>query len=128
VEGLVAAYHLTRRAGATETAQHVLNAAALSVAFQVRLQYRPESTQGFPRPSRALGGFPSAVGEPVMRVDFLQHNASSILGFLRIMQAEKIEEAPNPDTLEGRLIRQARAKTLAPDPRLQRHVEWIRGW
>ena len=43
-EGLIAAYHILRRAGRRKEADHVLRGAALSAAFQLRMQHRPDST------------------------------------------------------------------------------------
>ncbi len=87
-EGLSAAYDLATRAGRTREATEILEAVRLGVEFQLQLQFRPESALYLPNPPRALGGFPRSLTNFEIRIDYVQHNLSSLLALGRILGAE----------------------------------------
>ena len=79
-EGLSAAYQMVRDAGDTMTAELILEAMELGVAFQLQTQFRPEQAMYFKNPQRCLGGFHSSLFEFGVRNDYVQHSISAILG------------------------------------------------
>ena len=83
-EGLSAAYWLLREHGDPVLAEQVLDSVRLSVSFQLQGQYRPESALYFRNPRRALGGFRGALDDFPIRIDYVQHNVSGILGLYKI--------------------------------------------
>jgi hypothetical protein len=82
-EGLCAAYRLARDAGRTEAAATVLAALRLGAGFQLRTQLRPESALYLAAPGRALGGFRRSLTHYEIRIDYVQHNLSSLLCLYR---------------------------------------------
>ncbi|NER52521.1 MAG: hypothetical protein F6J92_38965 [Symploca sp. SIO1A3] len=80
MEGLYAAYQLAKDFGHQEEAQAIFEAMQLGVAFQLQTQYRAESVMYLPNPQRALGGFHRSLTNFEIRIDYVQHNISSILG------------------------------------------------
>lgn len=86
-EGLCAAWALARRTGRHEAAAQILEAARLGVDFQLQLQFAPESTLYLPDPRRALGGFARSLTDFEIRIDYVQHNLSSLLALRRILLA-----------------------------------------
>jgi hypothetical protein len=89
-EGLSAAWELANRAGHAEEAAEILEATRLGVDFQYQLQFRPESTLYLPDPERALGGFPRSLTNFEIRIDYVQHNLSSLLALRRILLADGV--------------------------------------
>jgi len=87
-EGLVAACRLVRRNGADDTA--LLDALRLMASFQLRCQLTRENVLYLPRPDRAVGGFRRSLTNWEVRVDYVQHNVSALLG-LRSLLMERSE-------------------------------------
>jgi hypothetical protein len=76
-EGLCAAYQLQQEFnGATEG---IVETAELALRFQLQTQLTPESVMYLPEPQRALGGFRRSLTEFEVRIDYVQHNISSLL-------------------------------------------------
>jgi hypothetical protein len=78
-EGLLAAYRIARslddpRAGRIAAS---LKAAA---RFQLSQQFKGETDHRLPNPERARGGFRESITSMRIRIDFVQHNISSLLG------------------------------------------------
>jgi hypothetical protein len=88
-EGLRAAYLLVHDFGDPQEAEVILEALRLGVAFQLQAQFRPESVLYFRNPRRPLGGFRRSLTDSEIRIDYVQHNLSSILGLYHIMSSEK---------------------------------------
>jgi len=107
-EALVAAWRLLTRADQPASAGQALAALSLCAAFQMRLQHSVESVMDFRDPRFAIGMFPDAVGRPGVRIDYMQHNMSALLGLIRIMESRKTAILPEPESPEARLLRQAR--------------------
>lgn len=84
MEGLCASYQLIRDFGTTNETQAIFNAIKLGVHFQLLTQFHPESTMYLPNPQRALGGFHCTLTNFEIRIDYVQHNISSILGLYKI--------------------------------------------
>ncbi len=83
-EGLTAAYQLERDFGDPEKAQEILEAIKLGVRFQLQTQFRPESAIYLPNPQRVLGGFRRSLENYEIRIDYVQHNISSLLALSQI--------------------------------------------
>lgn len=78
-EGLVAAYRIARAVGDARASKIAASLKA-SARFQLTRQVSPRNNIGVPNPSRAAGGFYEQPDEPAIRIDFVQHNISSLLG------------------------------------------------
>jgi hypothetical protein len=83
-EALYAAYQLARDFGDPIFAQQILGAIKLDISFQLQTQFRPESVMYLDDPQRALGGFHRSLTNYEIRIDYVQHNLSSILGLYKI--------------------------------------------
>lgn len=81
-EGLVAMHRLARRTGLDPAPYRV--ALLGMAAFQLKTQLRPESALYLPRPDRAVGGFRRSLTTWEVRIDYVQHNVSALLG-LRVL-------------------------------------------
>jgi len=87
-EGLIAAYHLANDFGNKTTTNRILNAIDLGIRFQLQTQFLPENVMYVDDPQRALGGFHADLTNYNIRIDYVQHNICSILGFYDIMKNE----------------------------------------
>jgi hypothetical protein len=85
MEGLVAAYELARDFGTAEDAAAFLTAIDLGVRYTLQHQFRPEMVLYLPNPQRALGGFRRSYTNYEIRIDYVQHAISAILGYERIL-------------------------------------------
>ena len=91
-EGLLAAYQLIRDFGDAEEAERILGSAQLGIRFQLQTQFQPESAMYLPNPQRVLGAFHRDLSDFSVRIDYVQHNISALLGLHRIL-------SENPDVL-----------------------------
>lgn len=85
-EGLSAAYLLVRDFGIPSEADEILDAIKHGVSYQLRTQFTPESVFHLPKPHKAIGGFRKSLTDQEIRIDYVQHNISSILNLYRIMK------------------------------------------
>jgi hypothetical protein len=78
-EGLLAAYRIAR---ATDDPRAARIAASLKAAarFQLSQQFTADNSQGLRNPDRARGGFRASPASKRIRIDYVQHNISSLLG------------------------------------------------
>jgi len=83
-EGLGAAYGLFKQAGETEYARKSYEALELGVQFQLKTFIDAPTARSFPSPTRSFGGFRYSLEEDTVRIDYVQHNISSLLLFYRI--------------------------------------------
>lgn len=78
-EGLVPAYRLARSIGDARASK--ISAALKACArFQLAQQFTLANSASLPNPARAAGGFREGLTSPKIRIDFVQHNISSLLG------------------------------------------------
>jgi len=84
MEGLYAAYQLARDFGDWQEAKTILESIQLGIAFQLQTQFRPESVLYLKDPQRALGGVHRSLTNFEIRIDYVQHNISSLLGLYRL--------------------------------------------
>ncbi|HUT33587.1 MAG TPA: hypothetical protein VNE39_08920 [Planctomycetota bacterium] len=85
-EGLLAAWRLARRMGVA--ADDYRRAILLSACFQLAHQYGAVNSYLLPNPARAAGGFYASYADHSVRVDYVQHNLSSLLGLAELLGAE----------------------------------------
>jgi hypothetical protein len=91
-EGLVAAYLLSRDFGNREDeTRRILSTIALGTCFQLQVQFHPEKAMYLKNPQRCLGAFHGSLTNLDVRIDYLQHNISALLGLYQIMSAEGLE-------------------------------------
>ena len=83
-EGLVAAYRLARSTGDAR-ASSIAAALKASARFQLTQQFTSENNASARNPARAAGGFFEGSTEPWVRIDFVQHNISSLLGIAQLI-------------------------------------------
>ena len=84
-EGLVAAYLLARDFGRREDLSLVRSAVELGVGFQLKTQLLPEQAMYAENPPRALGAFHQSLTDYEVRIDYVQHNLSGILGLRGVL-------------------------------------------
>lgn len=77
-EALVALHRLTTRHG--ESTRAIESALMLMAAFQLRCQLNETNSHFLPRPDRAHGGFRRSLTNFEIRIDYVQHNMSALLG------------------------------------------------
>ena len=85
-EGLMAAYRLARDHGQQERAERYLEAVERGITFQLSTQILDESAFHFPDPLHAMGGFRESLTGSEIRIDYVQHNLSSIIGYVNEME------------------------------------------
>ena len=78
-EGMVAAYRLAS-AIKDSRALKIADALKASARFQLSQQFDVDNSFFLPDPGRAAGGFREGVTSMRIRIDFVQHNISSLLG------------------------------------------------
>lgn len=78
-EGLVSAYRLARSIG-DPRASKIATALRSSARFQLAQQFTAGNSKSLANPGRAAGGFREALSSARIRIDFVQHNISSLLG------------------------------------------------
>ncbi len=89
-EALVAAWALARFADDGAAVERYGTAAARNLQFQLRVQFTAENTQLFPRPEGAVGAWGKDAIDPWIRIDFVQHNISGLLGMWAMTTAGDI--------------------------------------
>ena len=78
-EGLLAAYRIARSI-ADPRAARFAEALKASARFQLSQQFNADSNHKLPNPERARGGFRESLTSMRIRIDYVQHNISSLLG------------------------------------------------
>ncbi|MEM9291508.1 MAG: hypothetical protein AAGD01_07505 [Acidobacteriota bacterium] len=99
-EGLVAAYRTASRVQG-EDPQPYLDAMLLAAGFQLRCQLGEINGAYLPNRQRAVGGFSASLGDWEVRIDYVQHNLSALLG-LRSLLIGQLDGPParNPQQAE----------------------------
>jgi hypothetical protein len=78
-EGMLAAYRMALEARDPRAAD-LNKALQASARFQLQQQFPCAGQSKFPNPQRAAGGFRESLDVERVRIDFVQHNVSSLLG------------------------------------------------
>lgn len=85
-EALVAMERLARRTGRDR--RPIVEALLRMAAYQRRCQLTSVSALYLPRPDRAVGGFRRSLTDWEVRIDYVQHSVSSLLGTREILLRE----------------------------------------
>lgn len=83
-EGLTAAYEIFRVSGDTVHQNVAENVIKRGVMFQLRTQFNEEKVRSLGADSRGIGGFHESLTEYAVRIDYVQHNISALLGAHRL--------------------------------------------
>ena len=84
VEGIVSAYRLAAKAG-DERAPGLLTAMLRTVPQLLQLQYTPDNSHFLARPGLALGGMRGGLDDAEIRIDYVQHHISAMLGIRSLL-------------------------------------------
>ncbi|MEP7082905.1 MAG: hypothetical protein ABI841_08045 [Chloroflexota bacterium] len=79
-EALVAVWAMAAATGDDEAAARYAAAARRNAQFQLRVQFTPENTELFPDPEMVIGAWGKDALDPWIRIDFVQHNISALIG------------------------------------------------
>lgn len=79
-EALVAAWSMARFLGDEAAVIPLATGARRNVQFQMRVQYTAANTAHVRRPDRLIGAWDQDPAESYVRVDFVQHNISALVG------------------------------------------------
>ncbi len=88
-EGLAAACRLARDFGPREEAPADLEAIQLGVRFQLQTQIGPERAMMLRQPALVLGAFTRSLDDLEIRIDYIQHNVSSLLALRRLISEKE---------------------------------------
>lgn len=86
MEGLCAVYQLVRDFGPKRELDLLFNGISLGIKFQLKTQVTKEMAGNRKWPVRAVGGFLESPDMPGIRIDYVQHNVSSLLCAYKIMK------------------------------------------
>ena len=86
-EALIAMTALAEKQGLNT--QVFIDALKMMATFQLRCQATPENILYLPRPDRAIGGFRQSLTDWNIRIDYVQHNISSLLGLREILMKKE---------------------------------------
>ncbi|HXG65068.1 MAG TPA: hypothetical protein VNO70_08160 [Blastocatellia bacterium] len=78
-EGMVAAYRIARSIGDPRAAR-IANSLKAAARFQLTQQFDAGNSASLPNPERAKGGFRASPASLRIRIDYVQHNISALLG------------------------------------------------
>ncbi|MBS0290022.1 MAG: CapA family protein [Proteobacteria bacterium] len=92
-EGLCAAYQLLKKNNYDSEVNDILKAIKLCVRFQLQTQFFPEKALYLPNPRRTLGGFSKSLIDYSIRIDYVQHNISSLLGLYHILKQDVVQKS-----------------------------------
>ena len=87
-EALVAAYYLSKDYGDSSNLSRLLNAIQLGIYFQLKTQFNSNDVKDLQISQIAIGGFHESLDSYIIRIDYVQHNISSILGLYKILNLE----------------------------------------
>jgi hypothetical protein len=85
MEGLVAAYMLAGDFGYDDLKEKIIYAIELGIKFQLKTQFTEHNSHDFPNPDFITGAFHSSPYHYDIRIDYVQHNLSSIIGYYLIL-------------------------------------------
>jgi len=84
-EGLIAAYKLIKDYGDQQMLPEILKAIDLGIQFQMKCQFDEDLSADFYDPERINGAFYKGPEDYEIRIDYVQHNISGLLGYYRIL-------------------------------------------
>lgn len=83
-EGLIAAYRLFDRAGREDKAKNILDAILRGIDFQLSTQMTGKKIRDLGADPLSRGGFHNSSDDYSIRIDYVQHNISALLGYMKI--------------------------------------------
>jgi hypothetical protein len=98
IEALNSALALARDFGSAADASAFRRSIDLATRYLMQFQFRPASAMYLPNAQRALGGFRRGLGDFEIRIDYVQHAVSALLGYERILSGKA---APEPQPQPG---------------------------
>lgn len=84
-EGLIAFYEMWKKENDPEFSKRILETIQKNLAFQLQTQILTENSLGFNKNKSGYGGFQESVLNTKIRIDYVQHNLSGLIGYLRIL-------------------------------------------
>ncbi|MDR7855942.1 hypothetical protein [Tissierella sp.] len=84
-EGLCAAYSLFHDEGNDIEANKIKTAIEEGIRFQLQTQLRPESVVNYKNKNLCIGAFQRGLKQYDLRIDFTQHNISSMIAYYKIL-------------------------------------------
>ncbi len=96
-EGLCAAYNLIKDDGYDKEAQQTLEAIREGIRFQLQTQLRPESIVFYKRKRLCLGAFQRGLWNYDLRIDYTQHNISSLIACYEIINNASVVHTTSYD-------------------------------
>ena len=82
-EGILSAYRMAR-ANSDARAPAFLEALKASARFQMQHQFTKDDAGWLPAPEKAAGAFRGSLSSTHVRIDFVQHNISALLGLAQV--------------------------------------------
>jgi hypothetical protein len=83
-EAIVAAWGLAAFAHDRKAIDRFSLGARRNVQFEMRVQFTAENSGGFNEPDRAIGGWGANATDPSIRIDYVQHNLSALIGLIHL--------------------------------------------
>lgn len=87
-EALDAAWELAKVRGDAKAVERCSRAALRSVQFLLRVQFTDANTTRFAHPEHAIGAWAQDIDQPIVRLDYVQHGLSALIGASRMLDAE----------------------------------------
>ncbi|MEK6220853.1 MAG: hypothetical protein N2D54_01225, partial [Chloroflexota bacterium] len=84
-EAFCSAYKLAQQIGDLDQSKRILTAYEDNVGFQLITQFQPETLMYLSNPQAAMGGFHTELTNYEIRIDYVQHNISSLLCLYEIL-------------------------------------------
>lgn len=84
-EGLCAAYNLARDNGYDDEAKQMAEVIHEGIRFQLQTQVKPENVVFYKRKKLCLGAFQRGLYQYDLRIDYTQHNISSLIAYYKIL-------------------------------------------
>lgn len=88
-EGLAAVYNIAYDYGHLVMAKQIRKAIARGIVFQLRSQVIPRDTREMRNLLPYIGGFQKSITQTELRIDYTQHNISSIIQYYYILKEKK---------------------------------------
>ncbi len=85
-EGLVAAYDIFNDANEHEYVDKVYTSIENGIMFELNTFIDGPTARSYPSPMKAVGGFRESLESSIIRIDYVQHNISAMLGYARITE------------------------------------------
>jgi DUF1680 family protein len=92
-EGVIALYQLAQKSGDPSKRHYETSKTIMS--FDLRMQFTPITAMFFKHPEKTMGAYPAGFTHPEIRIDYVQHNLSAMLGLWKIeveKQGKNVDE------------------------------------